>query len=178
MDDEELLDDEEEGGELNIPAIVIAVVLLLSLIGGGTWFFAFRESPQESPQARLPDWEPPENQEAEKIIDLLPQLIINPYDSQGRSWLLIKIDLAVNNSNARDKVLDKPWLLPQAQNIIIDIFSNYNTRELKMPNIKEEARKRIKRELNTLLGWQEELAAENEDLPPIKKVYFVKYMLQ
>ncbi len=178
-DDEELLDEDEEG-ELNIAAIVIAAVLILALIGGGVWFFAFREPPEESAEAKLPDWEPPPDLEKEMVIDLLPQLIINPRDSRGRYWLVVKVDFSVNNSDARDAVIDEPWRLPQAKNIIIDIFSDYTLDELRTPRIREEARQQIKEELNALLGWNGEPVDEDgeEILPPIKEVYFVEYMMQ
>ena len=178
-DDEELLD-EDEDGELNIAAIVIAAVLILALIGGGVWFFALREPPEESAEAQLPGWEPPPDVEKELVIDLLPQLIINPRDSRGRYWLVVKVDFAVNNSDARDAVIGEPWRIPQAKNIIIDIFSDYTLDELRTPRIREEARQQIKEELNALLGWEGGFVEEDgeEILPPIKEVYFVEYMMQ
>ncbi len=177
MADDELLD-EEEDEELNIPAIIIAVVLLLVIIGGLVWFFFIREVPVE--ESALPTWEPPENVSADNIYDLFPQLLINPVDSRGRFFLILKINILFQDADILVELLDKPWILPKAQNIVIDIFSIYTKDELRTPKFKEEARQEILSEFNALLGWTEGAAALVEEPvpPPIKDIYFERYILQ
>ena len=151
MAEDELLE-EEEDEELNIPAILIAVVLLLAIIGGVVWFFFIREVPVD--KTKLLPWEPPENVAEEKIYDLFPQLIINPVDSRGRFFLILKINILFQDIDILPELLDKPWILPKAQNIVIDIFSTYTMGELRMPKFKEEARQEIKSECQRI-AWMD-----------------------
>ena len=178
LDDEEILDEEEE--EYNITAIVIAAVLILALVGGGAWYLFLREPPPEAEQlqAQLPVWEPPETVEEDRVFENFPRMIINPADSKGRYYLVIKIDIAYN-TNFMGEVLSKPWLLPKAQNLMIDIFSSYTIEQLRNPKIKEEARLLVKEDFNILLGWKENAAVTgDENLPPIKEIYLIEYILQ
>ena len=178
MADDELLD-EDEDEELNIVAIAIAALVVLALIGGGVWFFFLRETP-ESEKAKLPPWEAPETLTEEAVSDILPKMIINPVDSGGRYFLIVKINVAMNDpALVREEVLGKLWRLQEIKNTINDIFSVYTMQELRTPKIKEEARQRIKEALNDMMGWTEGAAAdEEENLPPIKAIYFEEYVLQ
>ena len=93
-DDEELLDDDEEEGELNWVAIIIAAVLALALIGGLIWYFVLREEPVEG--EKEPDYISPESLVEEEIYLDMPELFINPIDSRGRFFLILKFDIAFN----------------------------------------------------------------------------------
>ena len=178
-DEEELLDEEE--GELNYAAIIIAAVLALALIGGAVWFFFLRETP-EVKVVELPKWEPPAELAEEVVREDLPELIINPYDSQGRYFLIVKVAVAVNDrAIVRKEVINKPWRFAQIQNIIIDIFSGYTVEELRTPKVREETRQLIKDEFNTIVGWSEPPEGFPEGMeipPPVKEIYFSKYVLQ
>ncbi|MDA0745315.1 MAG: flagellar basal body-associated FliL family protein [bacterium] len=178
--EEEILD-EDDGEELNIIAIVIAAVIVLALIGAAVWYFVLRE-PSADEQPQLPKWEAPEELENETISTLLPELIINPSDSKGRYFLIVKVDVSLNKPEVvQEEVINKSWRMAEIKNNIIDVFSSYRMDELRMPNYKEEARKRILNRLNELAGWTGEPPAEaegEEALPPVKDVYFSKYILQ
>lgn len=185
MADDEILD-EEEDEEYNIVAIIIAVVLLLAIIGGVVWYFFLRTPPEEetNPELQLPQWEEPLETKTDEVFTLLPKMIINPADSNGRYYLILKVDVSWNNGMPSD-LMDKVWLLPKAKNLIIDVFSSYTISELQTPRFKEEARLDLKYELNKMLGWEgeepkpEEMAEmEPEDLPPIREVYLVEFILQ
>ncbi len=184
-DNEELLD-EEDGGDYNIVAIVITMVVAIVLIGGGVWYFFFR-TPSETTEEKttqLPQWEAPETADKELVFDMLPAMVINPLDSNGRYYLQVKVDFTFNR-DMNSELIGKPWLLPQAKNIIIDIFSDFTVEELQTSEFREEARNEIKTEFNRLLGWTEDKAApqtegetDPETLPPIKEVYLVQFILQ
>ena len=117
---------------------------------------------------------------ADNIYDLFPQLLINPVDSRGRFFLILKINILFQDADILVELLDKPWILPKAQNIVIDIFSIYTKDELRTPKFKEEARQEVQSEFNALLGWTEGAAALAEEPvpPPIKDIYFERYILQ
>ena len=180
-DEDELL--EEEGDEYNIVTIGMAVVVLLLIIGGAVWYFVIRTPPEEGEAEKLPPWERPEEVRPDIVFEGLPKMIVNPADSDGRYYLQVKVDLAFSK-DIRSQLIGKPWLLPQAKNIIIDVFSDYTIDELQTPKFKEEARLELKRELNRLLGWQGEELPEDlqqldiEDRPPISEVYLVEFILQ
>ena len=77
-----------------------------------------------------------------------------------------------------------PETYARQRNIIIDIFSDYTIAELQTPELKEEARMKIKYEFNKLLGWEgdeptpEELAEMDDDSkPPVKVIYLVEFIL-
>jgi flagellar basal body-associated protein FliL len=181
MADDEILD-EGEDEELNFVAIFIAAAVLLALIGGVVWYFFIREAPVEE-QNRLPQWEAPEDLGAEYISDLLQEMIINPADSKGRYFLIVKIDVAVNDRDIIfDEVLSKKWRIPEIRNIIVDVISTYTMAELKTPEFKNEVREVIVEKLNELAGWTADMAASSDDgeliLPPVKDIYFSKYILQ
>jgi len=183
-DDEGLLDEEEEG-EYNIPAIIATVVVLLALIGGAVWYFVIREPPDEESQAERPEWVRPENLEEEQISDILPQMVINPLDGRGRYYLIVRINIAINdNELARNEIIKKPWRLAQVKNLIYDICSAYRVDELRTPNIKEQIRGRILEDINDILGWTKEEAKAEADRtglemepPPIKDIYFEEYLV-
>lgn len=184
MAEDELLDEEEEG-EYNIVAIAIAIVLLLAIIGGIVWFFFLRTPPEEEDQSmQLPKWEAPVDAKADDVFELLPKMIINPADGDGRYYLIIKVDVAWQTEMPSD-LLGKPWLLAKAQNLILDVFGSYTIEELQTPKFKEEARLELRYELNKMLGWEgeeptpEEAAEmEPESLPPIREIYLVEFILQ
>lgn len=183
MADEDELIDEEEGGEYNFVTVGIAVAVLLLLIGGAVWYFMFRTPPEEKAEIQLPKWEMPEAISPDIVYEGLPKMIINPADSDGRYYLQVKVDIAFSK-DIRSQLLGKPWLLPQAQNIIIDVFNDYTIDDLQTPKFREEARLEVKRELNRLLGWEGEELPEDlqeldiEDRPPISEVYLVEFILQ
>ena len=180
VEEEEILDEEEDEG-LNFVAIIGAVVLLL-LIGFGAWYFFFSGGEEEEgTKIERPVWVPPENLAEEQVYDALPELIINPADSEGRYFLIVKIDVVYNNRQAiYEKMIGEPWRFPQIQNLIIDIFSSYTRKELQTPKFKEMIRQQITDELNALLGWEGPAAETGgeESLPPIEKIYFSQYILQ
>ena len=110
-------------------------------------------------------------------------MIINPADSKGRHFIIVKIDVGVNDRDIIvEEVLSKKWRIPEIRNIIIDVFSTYTTYELKTPKYKQEVREVIVEKFNELAGWTSDMAALSEDgevsLPPIKEVYFSKYIIQ
>ena len=184
MAEDELLDDDDEE-EYNIVAIAIAIVLLLAIIGGVVWYFFLRTPPEEAdPAMQLPQWEAPMETQTDDVFELLPKMIINPADGNGRYYLIIKVDVAWQTEMPSD-LLGKLWLIPKAQNLIIDVFGSYTIDELQTPKFKEEARLELKYELNKMLGWEgeeptPEEAAEMapEDLPPIREIYLVEFILQ
>lgn len=179
-DDEELLDDDEEEGELNWVAIIIAAVLALALIGGLIWYFVLREEPVEG--EKEPDYISPESLVEEEIYLDMPELFINPIDSRGRFFLILKFDIAFNNrSLVFDEMILKPWNLAKAKNMIIDVYGEYTREELRTPKVKEETRQRLLDEFNTMLGWEYDAVLEELgqlELPPIKALYYAKYILQ
>ena len=186
-EDDEILDDEEEEGEYNIPAIIIAVVIALVLIGSGVWYFFLRESPSEEDEQDKVVWEAPaEGFQEEDISDFFPQMLINPLDSRGRYFLILKLNISLNDMDkVKYEIFRKPWRLAQAQNTIYDICSGYRIEELRTPKVREEIRLRIKEGLNEMLGWFEEQAKEEaaktgEEMtpPPIADIYFEEYILQ
>ena len=186
-EDDEILDDEEEEGEYNIPAIIIAVVIALLLIGAGVWYFYLREPPSEEKEKDKVAWEAPEGGfQEEDISDFFPQMVINPLDSGGRYFLILKLNISLNDMNqVKYEIFRKPWRLAQAQNTIFDICSSYRVEELRTPNVREEIRQRIKESLNDMLGWSEEQAVEEaaktgEEMrpSPIEDIYFEEYILQ
>jgi flagellar basal body-associated protein FliL len=182
-DDYDVLDD-EDGDEYNIVAIVIALVVVLAVVGGIVWYFFLQTPPEEDPALQLPKWEAPVDAKEDEVFELLPKMIINPADGDGRYYLIIKVDVAWNNGLPSD-LLGKLWMIPKAQNLIIDVFGSYTISELQTPKFKEEARLDLKHELNKMLGWEgeditPEQAAEMDpdDLPPIREVYLVEFILQ
>lgn len=183
-DEDELLDD-DDADEYNIVAIIIAVVVVLAIIGGVVWYFFLRTPPEEEdPALQLPVWEAPVDAKADEVFELIPKMIINPADSNGRYYLVVKVDVAWRNGLPSD-LLGKTWLLSKAQNLIIDVFSSYTIAELQTPKFKEEARLEVKYELNKMLGWEgkeptpeEEAELDPESLPPIKEIYLVEFILQ
>ena len=179
MEEEEILDEEEDEG-LNFVAILVAVVLL-ALIGVGVWHFFFREGEEKATEVDRLTWAPPQDVAEEQVYDALPELIVNPADSEGRYFLIVKIDVVYNNRQAiYEKMIGEPWRFPQIQNLIIDIFSSYTRKELQTPKFKEMIRQQITDELNALLGWEGPAAETGgeESLPPIEKIYFSQYILQ
>ncbi|HCR16642.1 MAG TPA: hypothetical protein DIU35_04085 [Candidatus Latescibacteria bacterium] len=141
-----------------------------------------REVPEEE-KNQVPQWEAPEDLGKEYISDLLPEMIINPAGSKGRHFIIVKIDVGVNDRDIIvEEVLSKKWRIPEIRNIIIDVFSTYTTYELKTPKYKQEVREVIVEKFNELAGWTSDMAAFSEDgevsLPPIKEVYFSKYIIQ
>jgi len=183
IEEDELIDD-EEADEFNFVAIGIIAVLLLAIVGGLIWYFLIREPPsEEDGEPRLPQWEAPADLTPELVYDGLERMIINPIDSRGRYFLVVKIDIAFNR-DVRGELLSKPWAIPQTKNVIIDVLSDFTVSELQAPDLKEEARMEIKRELNRLLGWEgDELTPEeleeldDDDKPPIRDIYFVEFIL-
>ena len=183
--EDELIDD-DEADEYNFVAIGIAAAIVLAIIGGLIWFFVLREEPTEEEAdagPKLPEWEAPIDLSPELVYDGLESMIINPADSRGRYYLVVKVDIAFNR-DVRGEMLSQLWKIPQAKNIIIDIFSDYTIAELQTPDLKEEARLEIKYALNKLLGWEgdeptpEELAEmDDESKPPIKEIYLVEFIL-
>lgn len=178
-DDEELIDDEEEE-ELNWPAIVIAAVIALGLIGGAIWYF-FLVDP-EAEGEKEPEYVPPETLVQEEIYLDMPDLFISPADSRGRFFLVLKFDIAYNDrSRVLGELIQKPWKWAQAQNMIIDVYSEYTREELKTPKFREETRQRLLDDFNTLLGWEYDAKLEafgQLEPPPIKALYYSKYILQ
>jgi flagellar basal body-associated protein FliL len=179
-DDEELLDDEEEEDELNWIAIIIATIVALALIGGLIWYFVLRDETADGPKE--PDYVIPESLVEEKIYLDLPELFINPFDSRGRFFLILKFDVAYNDrALVFDEMILKPWNYAKAKNMIIDVYSEYTREELRTPKVKEETRQRLLDEFNTMLGWEYDAGLEElgqlED-PPIKALYYAKYILQ
>lgn len=183
LEEEEILD-EGEGEELNFVAIAVAAVVILGLIGGAVWFFVLREPPPDKKKDELPKWEAPEDLGREYVTDLLPELVINPRDSNGRYFLIVKLDIALNDQAVLKKeVFGKKWRMAEVKNIVIDIFSEYTVDELRTPKFKDEARRRIVEQLNALAGWtQEDALVMDEDgeikKPPVQDVYFMRYILQ
>lgn len=182
--EEELLDD-EEADEFNFVAIGIAAVVVVAIIGGLVWFFVLKEELTEDEDAgpQLPQWEAPLDLTPELVYEGMDRLIINPADSRGRYYLVVKVDIAFSR-NMLSELISTPWVLPQAQNIIIDVFSDYTIAELQKAELKEEARQEIKYEFNRLLGWEgdepspEELQEMDEDSrPPVKDIYLVEFIL-
>jgi len=184
MADDELLD-EDDGDEYNIVAIVIAVVVVLAIIGGVVWYFFLRTPTEEGEGGlQLPQWEAPIDTKIDEVFELLPKMILNPADGDGRYYLILKVDVAWTDGMPGD-LIGKPWMIPKAQNIIIDVFSSYTISELQTPRFKEEARLELKYELNKMLGYEgEEHTPEEEaeiypaNLPPIREIYFVEFILQ
>lgn len=179
--DDEILD-EEEDEELNWMAIIIAAVVVLALIGGAVWFFFIREVPEEGDKVELPKWEKPDDLVAENVNDFLNRMRINPANSRGRHFLVVKLDFALNDvSVVSNEVYGKSWRLAQVKNTIIDVFSSYTLEELKLPKYKEEARTKLWEELNGLVGWTRPAVEQEEgmayDPPPIKAIYFSEYIL-
>ena len=87
--------------------IFVAAAVILALIGGVVWYFFIREVPIEE-QNKLAQWEAPEALGTDYISDLLPEMIINPANSKGRYFLIVKIDVAVNDKDIiYDEVLSK-----------------------------------------------------------------------
>ncbi|MDA0712266.1 MAG: flagellar basal body-associated FliL family protein, partial [bacterium] len=166
-------------------AIVIAVVVVLAIIGGVVWYFFLRTPPDEAKVAlELPKWEAPIETKVDEVFDLLPKMIINPADSNGRYYLVVKVDVAWQAGMPSD-LIGKVWMIPKAQNLIIDVFSDYTIAELQTPKYKEEARLELKYELNKMLGWEgpeptpEEAALlDPGSLPPIRELYLVEFILQ
>ena len=184
LDQDEILDEGEEE-EVNWMAVIIAAVVVLVIIGGAAWFFFIREVPESEAKFELPKWVPPPEGFAEETVnDFLPTMIINPADSRGRYFLVVKLDFVLNDPGVvAGEVYGKPWRLAQVKNIIIDIFSSYTTDELKMPKYKEETRQKIWEELNGLTGWVPsdqplEEGYDDPNPPPIKAIYFSQYILQ
>ena len=180
-DDDEILDEDDSEEEYNIGAIIGAAVLVLALIGGAVWYFLIREVAPEDELAQLPNWEAPEGLGDKYVTDLLPSMTINPRDSKGRYFLIVKIDVALSDQSVLiDLFGSHPWLIPQVQNIIIDEFSSYTMDELRTPKYKDMAKENIKAALNELAGWTgPDPLAEGEDAkPPVREVYFAKYILQ
>ena len=184
-EDEELLD-EEDGEELNWIAIGVAAVALILVIGGGIWYFLIREDPDALVLSQRPQWVEPEGGiREEQIIEMLPRMIISPYDGQGRYFLILKLNFSVGDQNKAMKlVMERPGGLDRIQNFIIDIYSSYTLDELRQPKYKEEARQHLKNELNKMAGWQgipPELEGLDEDdlpKPPLLDVYYETYILQ
>ena len=108
-------------------------------------------------------------------------MTINPSDSKGRYFLIVKIDVALKDQSVLTDLLGShPWLMPQVRNLIIDEFSSYTMDELRTPKYKDMAKENIKAALNELAGWTgPDPLAEGEDAkPPVREVYFAKYILQ
>ena len=181
IEDEEILDDDEDE-ELNVVAIAIAALVLLALVGGIVWYFFLREVPEEEiTEAGIPGWEAPDDFQEVAVEDFLPTMIINPSDSGGRYFLIVKIDVALNDRDlVRQEVLNKPWRVPQVKNLIIDVFSVYSREELRTPKVVEEARQEILDQLNAMLGWTKpEMEIEGvENKAPIETIYFTEYVIQ
>ena len=184
LDQEDEILDEGEEEEVNWMAVIIAAVVVLVLIGGGVWYFFIREVPEEDAKVELPKWVRPENLEEETVNELLEAMVINPSDSKGRYFLVVKLNFALNDVGlVIDEVYGKPWRLAEIKNIIVDVFNSYTVEELKMPKYKEEARQKIWEELNGLVGWVPsaqpvEEGYEDPNPPPIKAIYFSQYILQ
>lgn len=183
LDQEDEILEEGEAEELNWVAIIVAAVVVLAVIGGVLWFLFIREVPEGEKEAALPQWVPPENLAQENVNDFLPPMIINPADSRGRYFLVVKLDFALNDPDVvSEEVYGKPWRLAQLKNIIIDIFSSYTREELKMTRYKEETRQKLLEELNRMLGWVPSATPVEEgpdpNPPPIEAIYFSQYVLQ
>jgi flagellar basal body-associated protein FliL len=185
LDQEDEILDEGEEEEVNWTAVIIAAVVVLALIAGAVWFFFIREVPEGDAKVELPKWVPPPEGFAEETVnDFLPVMVINPSDSKGRYFLVVKLDFALNDvSLVANWVYGKPWRLAQVKNIIVDVFNSYAVDELKMPKYKEEARQKIWETLNGLVGWVPstqpvEEGYEDPNPPPIKAIYFSQYILQ
>ena len=181
MADDEILDEDEAEEEYNILAIIVAAVIALVLIGGLIWFFLIRESDPEDAGPQVVKWEKSEGLGEEYVTDLLPPMIINPRDSKGRYFLVLKVDVALSDQSVLTSLLaSEPWLMAQVKNIIIDEFSSYTMDELRTPKYKEEAKQNILKSFNDLAGWTgPDPLAEGEDaLPPVRNIYFAQYILQ
>ena len=181
IDGEEILDDDDEE-ELNVVAIAVAALVLLAVVGGVIWYFFLREVPKEDiTEAGIPGWEAPDDFQEVAVEDFLPTMIINPSDSGGRYFLIVKVDVALNDRDlARQEILEKPWRTPQVKNLIIDVFSVYSREELRTPKVVEEARQEILDQMNAMLGWTEpEMQIEGvENKAPIETIYFTEYVIQ
>jgi|GEM_PF-1170507 len=184
-EDEELLD-EDDSDELNWVAIGIAAVVLIAVIGAAAWYFFIREDPMEAAGIEVVRWEEPERFEEEEIIGppLFPELVISPYDGQGRYYLSLQLSFLVGNRDqAFDLIMDRPGGLQRVQNIVIDVFTSYTLDELRQPKFKEEARQILKDRLNEMAGWKgippemEGLPEEDLPKPPLVEIYFDKFIL-
>ncbi|MBT3601878.1 MAG: flagellar basal body-associated FliL family protein [Candidatus Latescibacteria bacterium] len=188
MADDEILDDDDDDDdddEYNIVAIVIALVVVLAIVGSIVWYFFIYTPPTEEEIAlQTPKWEAPLEAKTDEVFELLPKMIINPLDSNGRYYLIVKVDVAWQ-TDMPSELIGELWMIPKAQNLIIDVFSSYTIAELQTPKFKEEARLELKYELNTMLGWEGEEPTPEEaalldpdDLPPIREIYLVEFILQ
>ncbi len=181
MADEDDLIDEDEDEELNWMVIITAAVVLLVLIGGGVWYFFIREISEEE-RNRPPEYVAPESLVEEKVYVDMPDMIISPLDSRGRYYLIIKFDVVSNDQReVFNQMIMKPWKWAQALNVVIDIYGDYTREELRTPRVKEIAREHVLEEWNRIVGW--EYDADLEALgqlpePPLKALYYEKYILQ
>lgn len=179
-EDDELLD-EEEGEELNWPVIIIAAVVVLGLVGGAIWYFLIREVPEDELE-KEPEYVAPESLAEESVYIDLPDMIISPRDGKGRFYLILKFDVVMNDrGRVLDEMLLKPWKLAQAKNFLIDVYGSYTREELRMPQVKEQTRQIILDEWNRIIGWEydAELEMLNQlEPPPLKALYYSKYVLQ
>jgi len=171
--EEDVLLDEEESGEYNLVAIGIVAMVVLAIIGGLVWFFVLKEDSTKKEADILPKWVAPVDLSPELVYDGMERLIINPADSRGRYYLVVKVDIAFNR-DVRAELLSNLWKIPKAKNIIIDVFSAYTVAELQTLELKEEARLEIKYEFNKLMGWKD---GEPESKKSIREIYLVEFIL-
>ena len=179
-DDEELLDDDEEEDELNWIAIIVAAIVALALIGGLIWYFVLRDDSADA--EKEPDYIVPDALVKEEIYVDMPELFINPRDSRGRFFLILKFDVAYNDRALVFKELfEKPWNFAKAKNMISDVYGEYTREELRTPKIKKETRQLLFDEFNRMLGWEYDSVLEELgqlEPRPIKALYYSKYILQ
>ena len=112
----------------------------------------------------------------------MEELFINPSDSRGRFFLILKFDVAYNDKAlVIDELFLKPWKFARAKNMIIDVYGEYTREQLRTPKIKEETRKRLLDAFNTMLGWEYDPVLEELGQlkpKPIEALYYAKYILQ
>ncbi|HWF04243.1 MAG TPA: flagellar basal body-associated FliL family protein [Candidatus Angelobacter sp.] len=97
----------------------------------------------------------------------LEDFVVNLSDGEGRAYLRIGIDLAVENENPKSKSESKPVTVPVIRDSVITLLSTLQSDDLLTP----EGKTKLKQDL---------IKSLNDRLPELKvrEVYFNEFMVQ
>ena len=146
-----------------MPALAAAVALVAGvataftpLVGGGKSASHEEAAHEEAPAS--------ESEEFGTFITL-ESLVVNPRDTNGRHYLMVQLGADTAKPEAVERMKE---IAPAANDAVLDLLSHKTIDELSDIARRDTLKEELRTTLNGLLG------AEG----PVRKVYFIQYVIQ